>query len=253
MDKYLDKPLSNAEYDRLDQILSKLDGDDAMGNLEVVDGFFAALLCSPSLVPPSEYLPEIWGEELSEQPGLRSLEQVEELVSLLTRHWNGMARRLAAGEVFVPLVELNERGVYGGHDWAWGFLRGADMRREEWSVIFDSEGDAAAMTPVFMLAHEFDTDPEMRPPPIPDEKREELILFLSRGVSAIFAFFQARRRQTSPAARRRAGRNEPCPCASGRKYKKGCGVHDGAVGSFTSLKAILPVSFLRESLLRAKI
>jgi Uncharacterised protein family (UPF0149) len=30
-----------------------------MKNLEEIDGFFAALICSPELAKPSEYLPEI--------------------------------------------------------------------------------------------------------------------------------------------------------------------------------------------------
>jgi len=34
-----------------------------MNNAEEIDGFFAALICSPEIAKPSQYLPEIWGEE----------------------------------------------------------------------------------------------------------------------------------------------------------------------------------------------
>jgi uncharacterized protein len=54
-------PLTDAEYDRLAGILNGFCGEHAM-NLEELDGFFAALICSPDLVRPSEYLPELWGE-----------------------------------------------------------------------------------------------------------------------------------------------------------------------------------------------
>jgi uncharacterized protein len=36
-----------------------------MNNAEEVDGFFAALICSPEIAKPSEYLPEIWGGEMA--------------------------------------------------------------------------------------------------------------------------------------------------------------------------------------------
>ena len=51
-------PLTDADYDRLEEILLRYSGEDAM-NLEEMDGSFAALICSPETVMPSEYLPEI--------------------------------------------------------------------------------------------------------------------------------------------------------------------------------------------------
>jgi uncharacterized protein len=225
MDQKLDQPLSDFEFDRLEMILGRLRGDDLIRTLEGVDGFFAALLCSPSQVPPSEYLPEIWGEELSEQEGLSSLEHVGELVGLLTRHWNVIARCFSSGEIFVPLLLKDERGIAGGNDWAQGFLRGMDMRRDEWGSLFEDEEGAAAMLPIFMLAYEHDPDPEMRPEPIPEEKRDDLFTLLVVSVNRIYRRFEKERRSESIGqwARAKTGRNEPCPCGSGRKYKRCCG------------------------------
>ena len=55
-----ERPLTDADYDRLADALNRFHGERAM-NLEQLDGFFAALICGPNLVRPSEYLPEIWG------------------------------------------------------------------------------------------------------------------------------------------------------------------------------------------------
>ena len=55
-----ERPLTDADYDRLADALNRFHGERAM-NLEQLDGFFAALICGPDLVRPSEYLPEIWG------------------------------------------------------------------------------------------------------------------------------------------------------------------------------------------------
>jgi hypothetical protein len=48
-----DRPLNDAERDRMDAVLSRFR----------IDGFFAALICSPEIAKPSQYLPEIWGGE----------------------------------------------------------------------------------------------------------------------------------------------------------------------------------------------
>jgi uncharacterized protein len=53
-----ERPLTDAEYDRLADTLNRFHGEGAM-NLEQLDGFFAALICGPNPVHPSEYLPEI--------------------------------------------------------------------------------------------------------------------------------------------------------------------------------------------------
>jgi uncharacterized protein len=57
------QPLTDAETERLSAVLERL-GDKRSMNLEQLDGFLAALVCCPDNVPPSEYLPEIWGDEI---------------------------------------------------------------------------------------------------------------------------------------------------------------------------------------------
>jgi hypothetical protein len=44
-----DRPLNDVERDRMDAILSRFHSEDAMHNAEEVDGFFAALICSPEI------------------------------------------------------------------------------------------------------------------------------------------------------------------------------------------------------------
>ncbi|WP_153016116.1 UPF0149 family protein, partial [Pseudomonas savastanoi] len=55
--------LTEAELDRLTDFLDAI-GSPAM-NIEMLDGYFAALICGPEMVPPNEYLPQILGENFS--------------------------------------------------------------------------------------------------------------------------------------------------------------------------------------------
>ena len=56
----LSDPLVTEDLERVAEMLGR--SKEAM-NLEMLDGFFAALICGPDIVPPSEYLPEVWGSE----------------------------------------------------------------------------------------------------------------------------------------------------------------------------------------------
>jgi uncharacterized protein len=60
-------------------------------NLEELDGLFAALIVGPEVVPPSEYLPAVFGGEMSQTCECDGLEEANDILGLLMRHWNGIA------------------------------------------------------------------------------------------------------------------------------------------------------------------
>jgi uncharacterized protein len=222
----LDQSLTDAEYDRLEAILRGLPGESAM-NLEEMDGFFAALICGPVTVPPSAHLNEIWGGG----PGPIATEaELREFLNLAMRHWNWIARALASPDlVFNPrLVIEDDEAIPRGNRWARGFLRGVGLRPEAWDEIFDDEDRFAILLPVLALAHENDPDLELRSwktPPGP-ELRKEVLAGLSVATQSLWDYFRSGSSRTSvraPATRPKIGRNDPCSCGSGKKYKRCCG------------------------------
>jgi uncharacterized protein len=223
------EPLTDAELDRLGDFLKSCKGGKAM-NVEALDGFFAALIAGPEPVMPSEYNREIFGGEMSEVVEFSGLDEAQEILNLIMRHWNEIAGTLNKDEVYVPLLLQDKNGVAHGDDWARGFMRGMHMRHDGWAELMDDEEHGGCLVPMMMLFHEHDEDPEMRPKPISPEKREEVIAHMTAGLLRAYRYFRAQR-QVSPIAhtgdlRRSApkvGRNEPCPCGSGKKYKRCCG------------------------------
>ena len=200
-------------------------------NLVEMDGFFAALICGPELIPPSEYLEEIWG---GDEAPFESIGELEEFLSLVMRHWNHIAGLLAdPNEIFEPQLWVEEgEEVPGGNRWAMGFMRGLEMRRESWNEIFKDEDKFAMLLPVLALVHEHDPDPEMRTwKTSPDrELRERLVVGLAVAAQQLYDFFrvsctqEARRKATGERkASPKIGRNDPCYCGSGKKYKRCCG------------------------------
>src|ERR1700676_4330240 len=105
----LAQPLTDAELDRLDNFLQTVNPGEGM-SLEELDGFFCALICCPEVVPPSEYLPIVFGGELVQGRGVSTHEEAQELLNLLTRHWNAIAATLLQDEPYQILIEQGDNG-----------------------------------------------------------------------------------------------------------------------------------------------
>jgi uncharacterized protein len=192
------------------------------------------LICGPDLVPPSEYLPQIWGDQIVLEDTFAASPLLEEFLSLLMRHWNTIADTLHSGEVYLPLLLEDESGLTQANDWANGFLRGMELRKERWTDLLEDEDFGGSLVAIFASANEHNPDPEMRSykDPISAELRETLIVGAAAGTTQIYRYFRAQQfldneslvssttfRRTMP----KIGRNDPCPCGSGKKFKQCCG------------------------------
>ena len=107
-------------------------------------------------------------------------------------------------------------------------MRGVELRREHWADLINDEEHGGSILPMMMLYHEHDPDPEMRPNPITPEQRDDIIQHMAAGLVQIYRYYRDRReappagRTLSRTVRRegaKVGRNDPCPCGSGKKYK----------------------------------
>src|SRR3989475_13137691 len=109
------EPLTDAEFHRLGEFLKGCKGARAM-NVETLDGFFAALIAGPETVMPSEYYPEVFGGEMSDACEFGSIDEANEILGLMMRHWNTIAATLHKDEVYVPLSLEDENGLAYGND-----------------------------------------------------------------------------------------------------------------------------------------
>jgi uncharacterized protein len=228
----LNEVLSDEEYARIAGMLER--SKSAM-NLEMLDGFFAALICGPDVVGPSEYLREIWGgDRIGGDAGWRNEQEMQEFIDLIMRHWNSIAGVLYVNEPFLPFLLEDDAGASTANDWAKGFARGMKFRKDKWAQLLDDSSHGGLLVPILALAHEHDPDPDMRPykEPMDAERREQLIVGAAASVTRIYHYFAARRGASPQAGEkagtrhrsgRKVGRNDPCPCGSGKKFKKCCG------------------------------
>jgi len=106
-------PLTDAELDRLGDFLKGCKGGRAM-NVEALDGFFAALIAGPETVMPSEYYEEVFGGEMSDACEFGSIDEANEILGLMMRHWNTIASTLFQGRSLrsAPATGRERRGSW---------------------------------------------------------------------------------------------------------------------------------------------
>ena len=223
--------MSDQDLDLIDDFLGRVQGG-AVPNAEALDGFFAALACCPDLIMPSEFMPVLQeGEGDDGDLVFEGMGEAQSFMDVVMRHWNAVNDQLNSSDVYLPVLCEDEDGVARANDWANGFLQGAQLRWEIWVDVFEDENQGGALMPICALAHEHHPDPKMRPyqEPISNELREDLIISACAGVMRLHATLLHKRHEymsdqsTFVHTEPKAGRNETCPCGSGKKFKKCCG------------------------------
>lgn len=254
------RPLDPDEFARLDALLDRTGNENAMV-VEEVDGFLAALACVPDVFGEDELLAQVLGNEAvggepfvadpsgaggagtdlpggdpsggaSQASGAESSATYAEIASLLRRHAGRVVAALDAGE-FGPVLSYDDEGNADGVAWAVGFLRGVELHPDSWEAMLGEKDFDDVLDAMDSLAAVLEGD-HFADALTPAE-RDALIDRMIGDVADIHEFFRPYREAgTTPAAMRvetvrrtapKIGRNDPCRCGSGRKYKNCCGAH----------------------------
>jgi len=184
---------------------------------------------------PSEWLPPIWGDgEEEADPALGSADDVQALVGLIMRHYNAIARDLQRGPGrYAPIYDVDAR-----HDevlwelWIAGFERAMALRPESWAAVLggNEEDAVTAMTGLLALISigRGGSEGIDQEPATVDGFTREAPDLIPPWIETLNAWRLKQDRSRPPIATTphgKIGRNDPCPCGSGKKYKKCCGLN----------------------------
>jgi uncharacterized protein len=224
-------PLNDEELEELDQfLLYDVDNDEGM-TLDTLDGYLHAIAIGPQTVMPSQWLPKVWGEDSAMMPPMDSIDQLNHIMGLVMRHYNSIIHGFEQSppEVF-PCWDTQQYDMGEFEDaemWAYGFTEGVQLNRAAWKPLFDTEQGQQWYRPIGLLGESgFSTDQdELTKTP---QQREALAQQIEDSLVNIHAFWVPLRkaiyeREVSQRLRTKVGRNELCPCGSGKKFKKCCG------------------------------
>ncbi|MBB3180729.1 YecA family protein [Variovorax sp. Sphag1AA] len=242
-----DAALGPDDFDAQDNALDAMrEHDEEIPQWEFCEGFMAALVCSRRPIEPSEYWPVLLGDKFAPA-------QHMEFVWRWKRRWHEIETALDADvesledeRTFQPEVldtrgaiaalPEEERGEMDGEAipsfaqvWALGFMYAVENWPDEWAAPRDKEAAQMlddALDTIVTLTEDDKGQPvvsmyaEDGPPSVSQQRVDDF-------GAAIWAVYDLRQlwRSMGPRVetiRKEAtpGRNDPCPCGSGKKYKK---------------------------------
>ena len=186
-----------------------------------VQGFMMALLSGPDALNPTNWLPEILGEESLFDAKERT--EIERLVMAMAADM-----RMKLNEKILPDLWFyeDEAGNPDFYTWCNAYLYALDIVPTDWFEAVEQEEFEDLFYPIMALGGIYD-----------DEENGEVILHLNEKeltqlesdlphvLLDIYWYWQAiiNKPQTVRREDEKVGRNDPCPCGSGKKYKACCG------------------------------
>lgn len=228
--------LSDADINTIDELLAAVPAPFETVDAVILDGYLAGVLVQPVIVPPEEWLAPIFGTEGIPEPGIPGWSEAQhtQLIGLITRRKDEILRGILEDGWFDPIVPMIEdddgqpvqgkAALEGLGYWAAGF---------EWALANFPQLEDAALSGVPDLL-----DSIWRHLPEQDETQQAMtkaldeehpLKNLDEAIEALvfdvvdlaqIGLAESHKVETVVRDAPKVGRNDPCPCGSGRKYKQ---------------------------------
>ncbi len=204
---------------KLENFLLSPSVDESGMLLTELDGFLAGVAVCPDDIKEAEWLEKIWGNKEPEFPS--AAQRTEVLATILERSTE-ISATLKKGK-FEPILEPDDDGSILWEGWAAGFKKAVMLRPASWLIHDKTGGNDGRLSFSLLMRlaelEEGDTDPQEG-----DEALERDALLLIPHCAE--KLFKAKEKLFEPkigtSSSDVVGRNDPCPCGSGKKFKKCC-------------------------------
>ncbi|QUS06286.1 YecA family protein [Klebsiella aerogenes] len=215
-------PLNESELEWLDEILSKYATEGAILDVSELDGLLTGILSGPSEIEPAQWLLAIWGGA-DNVPRWANDRERDRFVNLTLQHMSDIAERLADyPEQFDPLFgtrEFEGQELTIVEEWCFGYMRGVALC--DWSTLpaeLQPQLDAIALHGTEERFEVLDT--------LTADEFVESVDSIKPAALALYNYWMENAQPTAvqqPVRNEtKVGRNDPCPCGSGKKYKQCC-------------------------------
>jgi len=224
----MDRKLTDAEYDELELFLDTDEGPYNCMTISMMDGFLTALVIGPEIIEPSKLLPVVFGteddeddEEMAEFPS----EKIKRITEIILHRYNYISKTFEIDpENFEPIFcyrTSDETKEPVTEEWCDGFSIGILFSKESWDPLINDEEAFNLLFPVMVFGNDVDMDDSVIHP-----NAFEKIPMLTYSIYGIHEYWKSHRNADAPLTIlkvvQKTDRNAPCPCGSGKKYKKCC-------------------------------
>ncbi len=252
MSKHRTHILTKYQKELLSQLLELAEDREEVLTLTGLEGFLFGIAITPDVIMLSEWMPEIF---CGEMPEFEDIEQGEVLIKNLLNAYNAYNDAFNKEKLNFPFdvknikdEDINDDLLNEMADWSYGLLVALRLRPEIWHLDYEGDYENApediqdillSFSIVYGVVYPEDAhglfEREDGQPvdasstvaflfaslPMAVERLKEHGEKLSKSrieemKKGIFDFNQRKVK---------IGRNDPCPCGSGKKYKKCCGAN----------------------------
>ena len=228
-------PFTDKEIQELDQFLLDAEGIEESMDIATLDGFLTAIVCGPKTIMPSEWTRWVWDMESGEDaPEFKDQAQAQRILGLLMRHMNDIARTLhLAPDQYEPLLMENPNDgdpIPILDEWCSGFMKGVQLDQDGWLPVIGGKPDWVSTILLYGTEEGWEA---LKKKNLSMEEHKALADGLAGMVRKIhLLWLEQRGKQIAqgnfPGVVRRepvrnpnkVGRNDPCPCGSGKKFKQ---------------------------------
>jgi uncharacterized protein len=188
-----------------------------------LEGYLTGLIVAPDLIPPSVWLEGLWGDD---EPMFDSIDDIQPVLGSVMSLYNATIERIdQEGAAWRPAFFNADGSADLDRTAAWvrGFWQAMRFTPAAWNALAEDERTQLLVEPFATFIDVRDIDDIPLPDNI-DEIRRQSADIIPRVLPALRKLAQIR--AADPANRvpsRKTGRNESCPCGSGKKYKRCCG------------------------------
>lgn len=216
------------EFEILDLFLSVYKLENSLSSAAEVDGLITAMLCDTTNVTSQQMIQLIWdstGESSLSGPQWHNLHDKEYFERLLSNYIEESINLLASRD-YQPVIEEfdTDSGATLQSYQLWGFGYITGFRQWEGKGLVDSPKNELVDTLTLIIAKEIVDLESAQLSKRAESRLNELIHKAFKNAVTLHST-ELRSRNSSlhpPLSSVNCGRNDPCPCGSGRKYKKCC-------------------------------
>ena len=210
--------ISETELDRIEQYLNAPERVDATLPLDMVQGMLAAIASAPAPIPQERWLPQVLGSGHL----FTDEEEKKEITGLLARFAEDTARQLNEGEGFDFILYGDDQDLAA---WAEGYLEGVDLAEPPWEESADADDIDTMLFPFLALTGEAkEIALQAGEEWMSEAEEKEMLAEVRDGLADHLIDIRQHwfDKSIPPTVKRegpKVGRNDPCPCGSGKKYK----------------------------------
>ncbi|MRS89345.1 UPF0149 family protein [Enterobacteriaceae bacterium RIT714] len=216
-------PLNENEMEWLEQTLMSYGHENAsVIDVSELDGMLTAVLSGPLVVEPDTWLVAVWGGE-KHIPRWKNDREMNRFIDLCFKHMNDIAERLSDyPDQFEPVFGINE--VDGTsytvvEEWCYGYMRGVALT--DWSTLPEE-----LKTDLALIALHGSEENAARLDELTEDEYHASIEAIRPAALRLYNYWLENPQQTvaqQPIVNgAKVGRNDPCPCGSGKKFKSCC-------------------------------